>query len=157
MYEKPIQILYSMILVLTYIKSHAIAVTNLPYSMRLQVEFSLAALSRMVKFTEFNICKLLILNLAILVLIVNFSVSTLHSITMTVLRGGTSRENPCRVGYRVRKEKSGPGPGRVYPMRIGKIPQYFQACLMECQLVAKRLIGQQSSDISYHNDLGIIK
>ena len=28
-------------------------------------------------------------------------------------RGGTSRENLCRVGYRVRKFKSGTSPGRV--------------------------------------------
>ena len=43
--------------------------------------------------------------------------------------GGTSRENPYRVGYRVRELKS--GPGRVYPMQIGKPPQYFQAGLRE--------------------------
>ena len=38
-------------------------------------------------------------------------------------RGGTSRENLCWVGYRVRKLKSGTSPGRVYPMRVGKTPQ----------------------------------
>ena len=98
MYEKSIQIWYSMILLFTYIKSHVIAVTCLPYSMKIQAEFFLAALSRRVKFTELNIIsKLLILNLVILVLIINFSVSTLHSITMTVIRGGTSRENLCWV------------------------------------------------------------
>ena len=48
-----------------------------------------------------------------------------------LIRGGTSRENLWRVGYRVRKLKSGTSPGRVYPMQIGKTPQYFQACLRE--------------------------
>ena len=49
----------------------------------------------------------------------------------TTVRDGTSRENLCRVGYRVRKMKSGPGLGRVYPMQIDKTLQYFTASLMK--------------------------
>ena len=30
-------------------------------------------------------------------------------------RGGTNKENMCRVGYRVRKLISGPGPGQGLP------------------------------------------
>ena len=32
---------------------------------------------------------------------------------------GANRENLCRVGYRLRKLRSGPGLGRGYPMRVG--------------------------------------
>ena len=46
-------------------------------------------------------------------------------------RGGTNREYLCRGGYWVRKLISGPGPGRVYRMRLDKSPQYFQPCLRE--------------------------
>ena len=46
-------------------------------------------------------------------------------------RGGTSRENRCRSGYRVHKLISQTSPDRVYPMRIGKIPLHFQARLNE--------------------------
>ena len=35
-----------------------------------------------------------------------------------VIRGGTNREDLWRVGYQVRKRSSGPGPSRVYPMRV---------------------------------------
>ena len=40
---------------------------------------------------------------------------------MIPIRGGTSRENLCRVRYRGRKLKS--GPGQVHPMQIGKTPR----------------------------------
>ena len=46
-------------------------------------------------------------------------------------RGGISRENTGRVGYLISMLKSGPGPGRVYPMKIDKTPQYVQACSRE--------------------------
>ena len=36
------------------------------------------------------------------------------------------KENLCRVGYRVRKLWSGPGPGWVYPTRAGKSSRCFQ-------------------------------
>ena len=54
------------------------------------------------------------------------------SIHFLIIRGGTNRENLYRVGYRVCKLRSGQGSGRVYPMRVGKTPQYFQPCLREC-------------------------
>ena len=38
---------------------------------------------------------------------------------------------PCLGGYWVHNLKSGPGTGRVYPMRIGKTAQYLQFCLRE--------------------------
>ena len=40
-------------------------------------------------------------------------------------------ERTEKVGYRVRKLISGPGPGQVYLMRLDKSPQYFQPCLRE--------------------------
>ena len=53
--------------------------------------------------------------------------------------------------------KSGPGPGRVYSMQIDKTPQYVQACLREYGLLAKRLIGQQFSEIPRHKDVALIE
>ena len=74
----------------------------------------------------------------------NFSAFLLFTLIIAIvpIRGGTSRENPCRVGYRVRKLKSGLGPGRVYPMRIGKSPQYSQACFRKYA----NWIGSQAID-----------
>ena len=58
-----------------------------------------------------------------------------------------NRESPSRVGYRVRNLKSGLGPGRVYSMRIGKAPHYFQGI---GRFVAKRLMRQQFSLLAQH-------
>ena len=58
-------------------------------------------------------------------------VRKLSELRSVINRGGTSRENPYRVGYWVRLLKSRPGPGRVYPMQIDKTPQYAQARLRE--------------------------
>ena len=73
--------------------------------------------------------------------------------SVTRVRGGTNRKNLCRVGYRERKLRSGPCPGRVYLMQVGKSPQYFQVCSREmCRVVANRFIGQQLSKLWHHKD-----
>ena len=45
-------------------------------------------------------------------------------------RGGTNRENMCRVRYRVRKLRSGPGPGLPDAGWINL--SIFSASLREC-------------------------
>ena len=46
-------------------------------------------------------------------------------------RGGTYRENTCRVGYQVHKLELGLGSGQAYLTLISQTTQHFQFCLRE--------------------------
>ena len=54
-----------------------------------------------------------------------------------IFRDGTNRENLCRVGYRVSKLRSGPGPGRVYLIKPSIISALFKGIF---RVVDNRLI-----------------
>ena len=55
-------------------------------------------------------------------------------------RGGTSRQNLVRVGYRVRKLNSGPGPGRVITTRNLFVSSFFHTVKSHYLLYGQKLI-----------------
>ena len=74
-------------------------------------------------------------------------------------RGGTNRENLCRVGYRVRKLSSGPAPGRGLP-DAGRINlSIFSASFKGmCRVVANRLIWRRFPELWHcaHEENGTV-